>query len=110
MKGLCYKLETFEPGYSPINPPHIRVSSDYNKQPSAPRCFNCEFLRDVNLDFYCSKFMVKVKVYQVCDEWKADKKEQLVTSSSRLLQVHEPVGEKTTEGREPLILIPAKKE
>jgi hypothetical protein len=57
-------------------PPNLRESSDYNKEPFAPRCFNCEYLREENLEFYCSKFMTKTKVYQVCDAWESNRKRQ----------------------------------
>ncbi len=59
-------------------PPNLRESSDYGKEPFAPRCFNCMYLRDENLRFYCSKFMAKVNVYQLCDDWKAVQDEDLI--------------------------------
>ena len=91
-------------------PPNLRESSDYNKEPLAPRCFNCMYMRDENLDFYCSKFMVRTKVYKLCDEWKSNQEGYSILYSSRLNeQGHETVVQKIVGEYEPLLLVSAKK-
>jgi hypothetical protein len=96
------------------SPPNLRESSDYNKEPLAPRCFNCAYIQDENLDFYCSRFMVKTKVYQVCDVWRSRHEGSSLLIASTLLskgeeaQTQEMVKREISEN-EPLILISSKK-
>lgn len=91
------------------SPPNLRESSDYNKEPLAPRCFNCMFMRDENLDFYCSKFMVRTKVYKLCDEWKSNHEGYSIVSSPRLNEATHEIQQKIVDEYEPLLLVSAKK-
>jgi hypothetical protein len=86
------------------NPPNLRVASDYNKEPHAPRCFNCAYLRDENLQFSCSKFMVRVKVYEVCDEWDASSEEYSNLVAARIIEAPKSVEQKTNQIKSPLVI------
>ncbi len=68
-------------------PPNLRNSSDYTREPTAPRCFNCAYLRDENLDFYCSKFSTAVKVYELCDAWKQNENPLVFPISPNLVEL-----------------------
>jgi hypothetical protein len=85
-------------------PPNLKESSDYNKEPLAPRCFNCAYVHEKNLEFYCSKFVFKTKVYELCDAWKSNQQREFPlafvsqTNDGRVQKI-------VDEDYEPLLLI-----
>ena len=67
-------------------------------------------MRDESLDFYCSKFMLKTKVYQLCDDWKSREEGYSTVYASHLNEdeARETAQEKIANENDPLILIPTK--